>query len=115
MAEIQPGKIVFEIVRCLKNWHVSLHSGVGKLPLRTTFVARTPDWPVIRRNGMKLLNCAKRRRTKLKSRPCKGPLRPAYAKATQQLNNTGNCATRRDIARAKTILVEKQNAEKSAK
>ena len=37
-------------------------------------------------------------------------------KATQQLSNTTALRnTRRDIARAKTILVEKQNAEKSAK
>ena len=37
-------------------------------------------------------------------------------KATQQLNNTATLrSTRRDIARAKTILVEKQRAEKSAK
>lgn len=37
-------------------------------------------------------------------------------KATQQLNNTATLRTaRRDIARAKTILVEKQSAEKSAK
>ena len=37
-------------------------------------------------------------------------------KATQQLNNTATLrSTRRDIARAKTILVEKQRADKSAK
>ncbi|MFT6590391.1 MAG: large subunit ribosomal protein L29 [Rhodoferax sp.] len=37
-------------------------------------------------------------------------------KATQQLSNTATLrSTRRDIARAKTILVEKQSAEKSAK
>jgi large subunit ribosomal protein L29 len=37
-------------------------------------------------------------------------------KATQQLNNTATLrSTRRDIARAKTILAEKQSAEKSAK
>jgi large subunit ribosomal protein L29 len=37
-------------------------------------------------------------------------------KATQQLNNTATLRTaRRDIACAKTILVEKQSAEKSAK
>jgi len=37
-------------------------------------------------------------------------------KATQQLSNTATLRTaRRDIARAKTILVEKQNAETSAK
>ena len=37
-------------------------------------------------------------------------------KATQQLNNTATLrSTRRDIARAKTILVEKQSAAKSAK
>ena len=37
-------------------------------------------------------------------------------KATQQLNNTASLrATRRDIARAKTILVEKQSTEKTAK
>ncbi len=37
-------------------------------------------------------------------------------KATQQLNNTATIRTaRRDIARAKTILVEKQAAEKTAK
>ncbi|WP_210542407.1 50S ribosomal protein L29 [Rhodoferax sp. PAMC 29310] len=37
-------------------------------------------------------------------------------KATQQLNNTATLRTaRRDIARAKTILVETQSAEKSAK
>ena len=37
-------------------------------------------------------------------------------KATQQLNNTATLrSTRRDIARAKTILVEKQSAEPSAK
>ena len=37
-------------------------------------------------------------------------------KATQQLNNTATLRTaRRDIARAKTILVEKQSAESSAK
>ena len=37
-------------------------------------------------------------------------------KATQQLNNTAALrVARRDIARAKTILVEKQSAEKSAK
>ena len=37
-------------------------------------------------------------------------------KATQQLNNTATLRTaRRDIARAKTILVEKQSADKSAK
>jgi large subunit ribosomal protein L29 len=37
-------------------------------------------------------------------------------KATQQLNNNATLrATRRDIARAKTILVEKQSAEKTAK
>ena len=37
-------------------------------------------------------------------------------KATQQLNNTATLrSTRRDIARAKSILVEKQSAEKSAK
>jgi large subunit ribosomal protein L29 len=37
-------------------------------------------------------------------------------KATQQLNNTATLrSARRDIARAKTILVEKQSAEKTAK
>ena len=37
-------------------------------------------------------------------------------KATQQLNNTATLrSTRRAIARAKTILGEKQAAEKSAK
>ena len=37
-------------------------------------------------------------------------------KATQQLNNTATLrSTRRDIARAKPILVEKQSAAKSAK
>ena len=37
-------------------------------------------------------------------------------KATQQLNNTATLRTaRRDIARAKTILVEKQSVETSAK
>lgn len=37
-------------------------------------------------------------------------------KATQQLTNTATLRSmRRDIARAKTILVEKQSAEKSAK
>jgi len=37
-------------------------------------------------------------------------------KATQQLNNTATIrAARRDIARAKTILVEKQAADKAAK
>jgi large subunit ribosomal protein L29 len=37
-------------------------------------------------------------------------------KATQQINNTASVRiARRDIARAKTILVEKQSAEKSAK
>ena len=36
-------------------------------------------------------------------------------KATQQLNNTATLrSTRRDIARAKTILVEKHSAAKSA-
>jgi len=36
-------------------------------------------------------------------------------KATQQLNNTATLrSTRREIARAKTILVEKQSAAKSA-
>ena len=37
-------------------------------------------------------------------------------KATQQLNNTATLRTaRRDIARAKTVLVEKQSAATSAK
>jgi large subunit ribosomal protein L29 len=37
-------------------------------------------------------------------------------KATQQLNNTATLrSARRDIARAKTILVEKQSVETSAK
>jgi large subunit ribosomal protein L29 len=37
-------------------------------------------------------------------------------KATQQLTNTATLrSARREIARAKTILVEKQNAETSAK
>ena len=37
-------------------------------------------------------------------------------KATQQLTNTGTLRiARRDIARAKTILVQKQSADKSAK
>jgi large subunit ribosomal protein L29 len=37
-------------------------------------------------------------------------------KATQQLNNNASLRiTRRDIARAKTILVEKQSAAKTAK
>ncbi len=37
-------------------------------------------------------------------------------KATQQLSNTATLrSARRDIARAKTILVEKQSADKSAK
>lgn len=37
-------------------------------------------------------------------------------KATQQLTNTATLRlARRDIARAKTILVEKQSADKSAK
>jgi large subunit ribosomal protein L29 len=40
----------------------------------------------------------------------------ALQKATQQLSNTATIRTaRRDIARAKTILVEKQSADKSAK
>ena len=40
----------------------------------------------------------------------------ALQKATQQLTNTATIRTaRRDIARAKTILVEKQSADKSAK
>jgi large subunit ribosomal protein L29 len=46
--------------------------------------------------------------------PAKGPFRPAHAKATQQLNNTATLrSTRRDIARAKTILAEKQAAKPS--
>ena len=37
-------------------------------------------------------------------------------KATQQLSNTATLrSARRDVARAKTILVEKQSADKSAK
>ena len=37
-------------------------------------------------------------------------------KATQQLNNTATLrSTRRDIARAKTILAEKQRADNAAK
>jgi large subunit ribosomal protein L29 len=37
-------------------------------------------------------------------------------KATQQLNNTATLrSTRRDIARAKTILVEKQKAQQTTK
>ena len=37
-------------------------------------------------------------------------------KATQQLNNTGTLrSTRRDIARAKTILAQKQATETKAK
>jgi large subunit ribosomal protein L29 len=37
-------------------------------------------------------------------------------KATQQLNNTATLrSTRREIARAKTILVEKQSAAQTAK
>ncbi|MBK6295502.1 MAG: 50S ribosomal protein L29 [Rhodoferax sp.] len=37
-------------------------------------------------------------------------------KATQQLNNTATLrSTRRDIARAKTILVEKQKAQPTTK
>ncbi|QDL56347.1 50S ribosomal protein L29 [Rhodoferax aquaticus] len=37
-------------------------------------------------------------------------------KATQQVTNTASLrSARRDIARAKTILVEKQSADKSAK
>ena len=37
-------------------------------------------------------------------------------KATQQISNTATLRiARRDIARAKTILVEKQSAQKSAK
>jgi large subunit ribosomal protein L29 len=37
-------------------------------------------------------------------------------KATQQLNNTATLrSTRREIARAKTILVEKQSAGQTAK
>ena len=37
-------------------------------------------------------------------------------KATQQLNNNASLrSTRRDIARAKTILVQKQSVEQSAK
>jgi large subunit ribosomal protein L29 len=37
-------------------------------------------------------------------------------KATQQLNNSASLrATRRDIARAKTVLAQKQSAEQSAK
>jgi large subunit ribosomal protein L29 len=37
-------------------------------------------------------------------------------KATQQLNNTGTLrVTRRDIARAKTILAQKQAESKAAK
>jgi large subunit ribosomal protein L29 len=37
-------------------------------------------------------------------------------KATQQITNTATLRiARRDIARAKTILVEKQSAQKSAK
>jgi large subunit ribosomal protein L29 len=37
-------------------------------------------------------------------------------KATQQLNNTATLrSARRDIARAKTILAQKQSAETSAK
>jgi large subunit ribosomal protein L29 len=37
-------------------------------------------------------------------------------KATQQINNTASLRiARRDIARAKTILAEKQSAEPSAK
>ena len=37
-------------------------------------------------------------------------------KATQQLNNTATLrSTKRDIARAKTILAQKQTADKAAK
>ena len=37
-------------------------------------------------------------------------------KATQQLNNSASLrATRRDIARAKTVLAQKQSAEQPAK
>ena len=57
----------------------------------------------------------RQRRCRYRSRNqvlAKGPFRSAYAKATQQLANTNTLrTTRRAIARAKTILAEKQAAK----
>jgi large subunit ribosomal protein L29 len=84
----------------------------AKLPLKTIFVARqtAPD-PKHRRIEMKV--------SELRGKDAAGPRgnrRPLKAhfglrmqKATQQISNTaGLRQTRRDIARAKTVLAEKK-------
>ena len=55
---------------------------------------------------------ASRRRSAI----CSRPFRPAHAEGHQQLNNHSQLGkTRRDIARAKTILAEKKGLRKRAK
>jgi large subunit ribosomal protein L16 len=114
VAEIQPGKVIYEIVGVPKSWPVKRSAWL----LQSCRCAR-PSCPVTL--VLKEINMTKS--AELRQKDVAGleaevkSLQKAHfglrmQKATQQLGNTATIkATRRDIARAKTILAEKQAAK----
>jgi small subunit ribosomal protein S3 len=117
VAEIQPGKVLYEINGVPEELaREAFRLAAAKLPLRTTFVSR---------HGRRLIRRTRSHEsTELRAKDVAGARKEVKAdlqkahfglrmqKATQQLTNTATLRkTRRDIARAKTILAEKQAAK----
>jgi large subunit ribosomal protein L16 len=116
VAEIQPGKVIYEIVGVSEELaREAFRLAAAKLP-PAHHVRGAHDWSMIQENE-------EMKAAELRQKDVAGieaevkALQKAHfglrmQKATQQLNNTATLrSTRRDIARAKTILAEKQAAK----
>ncbi len=113
VAEIQPGKVLYEINGVPEELaREAFRLASAKLPLRTTFVARQVGARAQPETFMKASELRAKDVAGLQKEV--GDLLKAHfglrmQKATQQLSNhtqLGN--TRRDIARAKTVLAQKK-------
>ena len=111
VAEIQPGKVLYEINGVPEQPRSrSLHAGCCKAAVEVapSLPAKSaPEEEPMKASELRAKDVAALE--KEGRRPAQGPLRPAHAKATQQLSNHSALGkTRRDIARAKTILAQKK-------
>jgi ribosomal protein L29 len=111
VAEIQPGKVLYEIVGVPEELaREAFRLAAAKLPLRTTFVPASAS-----KENMTMKTAELRQKDvaglEAEVKSLQRPLRPAHAKGHATAGQHSPSGQRRDIARAKTILAEKQAAK----
>ncbi len=117
VAEIQPGKVLYEMNGVPEELaREAFRLAAAKLPLKTLHLRDPPARRLIGEHPMKASELRAKDVAALKKEVTdllKAHFGLRMQKATQQLTNTSVLGkTRRDIARAKTILAEKKGAAK---